>query len=162
MTAPCGSKGKKCRFTPDDRRRGTEKSIRVREQMPKCGAKCRQTGAPCANPVAEPGKRCRLHGGATPSGKDWHRAQMPPPDASPKRGRMKLLTLAVRREALERRLAAMTPEDRERYDRRSAAMQPGTPAERRWRHNNREMREMLKETVAAWARRNNVNNGDEE
>jgi hypothetical protein len=108
MTAPCGSRGKEPRgLTPEARRRGTERSIIVREIMPKCGAKCRQTGAPCTNPVAEPGKRCRLHGGATPRGKDWHKVQMPPPDASPKRRRMKLLTLAVRREALERRLAAI-------------------------------------------------------
>lgn len=144
MTAPCGNNGKKpCRIPDRDRRRGTANSITAREAMPKCGAKSRQTGEPCANPVREAGKRCRLHGGATPSGRDWHRVQMPRPDLPPEKAARKLRTLRKRKAELVRRLAAMTPDERERYEARSAAMQPGTPVERYMRRKNREMRRLI-------------------
>lgn len=47
----------------------------TRKKLPKCGAKTRTTGAPCQNLALENG-RCRLHGGATPSGKKWGKRQV--------------------------------------------------------------------------------------
>ena len=65
------------------RRRGLANSLAKRAAMPKCGARRRTDGEPCRQPVAEEGKRCRYHGGATPKGRDWHRVQLPAPGASP-------------------------------------------------------------------------------
>lgn len=122
------------------RRRGWLRSLEVRANAPKCGAKSRQTGLPCKNPVKEEGKRCRYHGGATPKGKDWHRRQFP---SSPHRLEGKMKALRRRDREAEERRAAMTPEEREKHEERRRHRQPGTPLERRKAKYDREARKMV-------------------
>lgn len=122
------------------RQRGLRRSLEVRANAPKCGAKSRQTGLPCQNPVKEEGKRCRYHGGATPKGKDWHRRQYP---SSPHRLKGKLKALRRRDREAEERRAAMTPEEREKHEERRRHRQPGTPAERRRASDARKARKIV-------------------
>lgn len=126
------------------RQRGLRRSLEVRANAPKCGAKSRQTGLPCQNPVKEEGKRCRYHGGATPKGKDWHRRQYP---SSPHRLKGKLKALRRRDREAEERRAAMTPEEREKHEERRRHRQPGTPAERRRASDARKARKMLSDLL---------------
>lgn len=46
-----------------------------RASLPKCGATRKSDGGSCQNLPLGNG-RCRLHGGRTPSGKEWHRPPM--------------------------------------------------------------------------------------
>ena len=100
--------------------------------MPRCGAKCRTKDETCRNLPLENG-RCRFHGGATPSGDGWHRRQWTGGDgpAAMKRLNRKLAWAARDKKKLERRLATMTPEERERYDTWHRARRPGAAAERK-------------------------------
>lgn len=62
--------------------------------------------------------RCRLHGGATQRGDDWHRPRWPDrntPDATAKLGR-KLADQQKAAKRKQRRLAAMSPEERAAHD----------------------------------------------
>ncbi|WP_156376209.1 HGGxSTG domain-containing protein [Methylobacterium sp. Leaf117] len=100
---------------------------RARQAAPKCGARKKSDGEPCQNPAMANG-RCRLHGGRVPSGRAWHVVQLPPVD-TPKFDR-KLTAVQKRTRALAKRLAAMTPEQRERYDRWRRTHKPGSASAR--------------------------------
>ncbi|MDR6870116.1 hypothetical protein J2Y55_001116 [Bosea sp. BE125] len=103
-----------------------------RHLKPKCGAKSKSTGEPCRQ-VAMANGRCVYHGGSTPSGDNWHKPRWPKanaPGADAKLGgKLRDLDLTARKR--ERRLAAMTPEQREQYRRWQAAHKPGPAAKRR-------------------------------
>lgn len=103
--------------------------------LPRCGAKCRSTGFPCRN-LALPNGKCRLHGGRTPKGKDWHKIQLANPGQSIERLEKKQREVARRREKLAERLQAMTPEERARYDAWHAARQPGGKSKRTKRRDD--------------------------
>jgi len=125
------------------RRAITEYNRKVRPFLTLCGAQCRgQPGKFCQRIPVKGRERCELHGGKTPRGKEWHRQQRP--DGSKKsdewRAMNKLKTIEIRRKELAARLAAMTEEEREAYDRYSRAARPGTPAERADRQRNRKLK----------------------
>ena len=122
------------------RQRGLRRSLESRANGPKCGAKSRQTGLPCKQPVKEEGKRCRYHGGATPKGNDWHRRQYP---SSPHRLEGKLKALKRRDREAEERREQMTPEERETHEERRRHRAPGTLSERRRASDGRKAREMV-------------------
>src|SRR6185503_17361214 len=86
-----------------------------------------------------PGRtRCRSHGGCVPRGDSWHRVQAASSVAKTDR---KMRDLERRRKKREARLAAMDPDQRERFLRRSRAMRPGTVVERAQRRHDRAARE---------------------
>ena len=110
----------------DAARRGRIAAEAVRAAAPKCGAKLRGREARCQGLALENG-RCRLHGGLTPRGAEWHRVQWN--GGSEAKLERKLRNLERRRKALKARLAKMTPAERALYEKRSRAAS-GTPAER--------------------------------
>lgn len=76
--------------------------------------------------------RCAYHGGRTPKGKDWHKTRWPnrdAPDAMQKLDR-KLKDRQRDEKARKKRLAIMTPEERERHEHWQRTHRPGPPAER--------------------------------
>lgn len=114
----------------------------------KCGATKKSDGEPCQNlPLAN--GRCRLHGGATPSGKDWHVPRYPESDTTARAAKSdrKAADVAKRARKLAKRLAAMTPEERAHYDEWKRTHKPGTPAARsaarRMAAHNKATRELL-------------------
>jgi len=127
----------------DIRRIAATASIAARAEMSKCGARTR-SGGRCQKPGMANG-RCDRHGGKTPSGAQWHRPVL---SADPVRRARKLKTLERRRTQLAARVAAMTPEERERYERRRTAARPGTPAQRAQRRQDRSARKGLQQPAA--------------
>jgi hypothetical protein len=133
--------------TPTQRQKArqtiAEYNRKVRPFITLCGAQCRgQPGKFCQRIPVKGRDRCELHGGKTPRGKEWHRQQRP--DGSRKsdewRAMNKLKTIEIRRKELAARLAAMTEEEREAYERYSRAARPGTLAEREDRKRNRRLK----------------------
>ncbi|MDP3262445.1 MAG: hypothetical protein U1E06_07910 [Tabrizicola sp.] len=122
--------------------------MKARQTLPRCGAKRRSDGGACAA-IAMSNGRCYLHGGSTPSGKDWHRTQLKNRSKSTKKLDRKLKDLARRRAKQAARVAAMTPEERARYDAWHAARKPGGPEVRRVAAETREFRDMLAERANA-------------
>lgn len=122
--------------------------------LPKCGARRKRDGEPCQNLASANGK-CRVHGGATPKADEWHRTQWPngkAPDAE-----RKLLAKLKRSERdqrrRDRRLAKMSPEEREAYDRWQRSHKPGSAAERaRKRADRRAAADLRASTESAEAR----------
>lgn len=110
--------------------------------LPRCGAKRRTTGEPCRN-LALPNGKCRLHGGRTPKGNDWHKAQLVNPGASLRRLEKKERELEKRRAKLEARIAAMTPDELARYQAWHAARAAGPSAGRQRRRDNLRARDTL-------------------
>lgn len=125
------------------RMRGLRNAWAKQANGPKCGAKTRADGAPCRNPVAEEGQRCRLHGGATPKGKDWHRRQFPKKGASISKLQKKLSELSKRDQKAEERRAAMSPEERAMHEKRRRANRPGTPSERQQARDGRKAMKLV-------------------
>lgn len=121
---------------------------RKRSNLPKCNAVRKRDGEPCQQ-IAMANGKCFIHGGRTPRGNEWHRTQWPDgksPDAEKKLQRK----LAEReRYAKNRaaRLAAMSPEERQRHDAWHAARKPGNAAARKQaraeRKQNAEIREIM-------------------
>lgn len=102
-----------------------------RPSLPKCGALARHSGEPCKN-VAMANGRCRFHGGRTPSGDAWHKPRWPDRKYARPERRLarKLKRLERAREEKERRLAAMSPAEREAYSFWHATHLPGPSANR--------------------------------
>lgn len=103
----------------------------LQQLKPKCGATKRSDGQPCQNPGLANG-RCRLHGGATPSGPNWHVVQYPKADgpASTAKFEKKLIERDRLARKLAKRLTRMSPEQRARYDAWQRTHQPGPAAQR--------------------------------
>lgn len=110
-------------------RAGSEKALELRASAPKCGARRKGDHQPCQNPGLENG-RCRLHGGLTPKGDNWHRPRWPGRGAPLAKLEKKLRELERRRRRREAELAAMPPEERARSEARGRALRPRTAAER--------------------------------
>jgi len=121
-----------------------------RPYLPKCGATRKSDGGSCQNLPLGNG-RCRLHGGRTPSGKEWHRPQWPngkSPDAARKlRAKIQKLEREARKRAA--RLAKMTDEERDRYERWHRDRPLGTPEAR---EAARLERERVSEAAALFAK----------
>lgn len=123
--------------------RGLKNAWAKQANGPKCGAKTRADGAPCRKPVAEEGQRCRLHGGATPKGKNWHRRQFPKKGAPLSKLQKKLSELKRRDGKAEERRAAMSPEERATHEKRRKANRPGTPTERQQARDGRKAKKLI-------------------
>jgi len=127
--------------------RGREQAAAQREAAPKCGAKARAGGS-CQGLALENG-RCRIHGGLTPKGDQWHRMQYPSATAPPAKLDKKLKEIERRRRLQAERVAAMPPDERARYERRSEAAKPRSRAAREQTRRNREAVEILKRSTRA-------------
>jgi hypothetical protein len=99
-----------------------------RHLLPKCGATAKSTGLPCGN-LAMTNGRCYAHGGKTPAGIDWHKPQWPGKNAPNWNAKLnrKLADLERRRKLKVRKLAAMSPEQRQKYDAWQRSHLPGAP-----------------------------------
>ncbi len=120
---------------------------KTRPLVPKCGAKTR-AGHPCGI-IALKNGRCWRHGGRTGKGYNWHRLRWPKdgPAAELKLQRK----LAVREKtAKERaaRIAAMTPEERERHESWQRTHRSGPPAARAEKRRQREQNADIAAVVA--------------
>lgn len=103
------------RWTPEKAREAGRKGVAARAASPKCGARRKHDGKPCQQDALENG-RCRIHGGLTPKGDNWHCVRGP--KKGPAAGRKlagKLADLERRQKRLAARLATMTPAEREKY-----------------------------------------------
>lgn len=123
-------------------------AMKARQTLPRCGAKRRTDGGVCAA-IAMANGRCYLHGGSSPSGRDWHRVQLTNRSKSTKKIDRKLKDLARRRAKQAARVEAMTPEQRARYDAWHAARKAGGPEVRRAAAQVREFRDMLSARASA-------------
>ena len=113
----------------------------IRPYRKLCGARTKSTEdhAPCKNLALAGHERCRLHGGATPKGDQWNLTQWPNGKAPDAEARLKAKLKRVERTRKEKakRLAAMSPEERQRYDQRAKTHAPGPAAERARRRDDR-------------------------
>jgi hypothetical protein len=112
-------------------RKQAKANIEAFHAGPRCGAARKRDGKPCENPAMKNG-RCDLHGGKTPSGRQWHVVQFP--DCSTPHGEAKFnRKLRDHKRYAEKRaarLAAMTPEQRAEYDAWVRSHTPGAGAAR--------------------------------
>jgi hypothetical protein len=100
---------------------------------PRCGAKRKRAGGePCQNPAMKNG-RCYIHGGKTPSGRQWHVVQYP--DCSTPTGEAKfnskLRNLKRRADKRAARLATMTKEELAKHTAWHRTRSPGAAGPRR-------------------------------
>ena len=97
-----------------------------RARLPRCEATRKSDGCPCQQwPMAN--GRCHWHGGATPRGDQYHRAQ---PSRSVEKLDAKLQAAQRKQKQRAARLATMTPEQRARHDAWHRARAPGAAATR--------------------------------
>lgn len=112
-------------------RKSAKANLATFRKAPRCGATRKRDGAPCCNAGMKNG-RCGIHGGKTPSGRQWHVVQFP--DCSTPAGEAKFNRKLRDRERIARkraaRLAAMTPEQRARHDAWHQTHKPGSEARR--------------------------------
>lgn len=137
--------------SPRRRRIACEALAKVNAQrhlIPKCGAKTKGTGLPCEAPALANG-RCRVHGGLTPKGDQWHKPQFV--NFRGKRAEKKLARkqadLEKRQAERTKRLAQMTPEERERHEAWQRTHKPGPRAERQRAQQQRKTRAWLAEVL---------------
>ncbi len=126
---------------------------------PRCGARRRRDGEPCQQMVLFPNGRCRFHGGKTPKGKQWHKVQYPkaraPYDDVIRKQRDVAKRQKKRAQARAEKLAAMTPEQRAKYDAQFAkrVMTPGPLAARIRARNARDQAKWIRELLEQPAKR---------
>ncbi len=113
----------------------------IRPYRKLCGARTKSTEdhRPCLNLALAGSNRCRIHGGTTPKGDQWGLVLWPSgkaPDAEAKL-QAKLKRIERDRKAKAKRLAAMSPEERQRYDQRANTHAPGPKSERARRRDDR-------------------------
>ncbi len=123
--------------------RAAEKSLAARRAAPRCGAARKSDGKPCQRPALKGRTRCRLHGGASGRGDQWHVVQWPGPDAPPEAIERKMRDLARREQRRLARVAAMTPEQREIYEKRRRAVQPRSVTIREQERRSRQAAALL-------------------
>lgn len=130
-------------------RRQCQKMNAQHWEGPRCGAARKSDGEPCQKPPMTNG-RCKLHGGNTPKGENWHVRQWPrrtDPKAMAKLDRkLKDQDRAARKRA--RRLAAMTPAERERFDNWHKARQPGAAVARQRARDERRQNAEFRDRAA--------------
>src|SRR4051812_30484830 len=105
-----------------------KKNAAAWRRRPRCGAFAKSTGRPCQRPGFGPSGRCPTHGGATPSGSRWHVLQL---GHDPAKNARKLDAHERRYAKRMKRLAAMSADERKRYDSWLASHRPGPPGPRR-------------------------------
>lgn len=125
------TKGKSIRRQENGRRAIQMFNTQMRDTYPRCGARAKRSGEPCKR-FAMANGRCDIHGGKTPSKDGWHRPRWPKknaPNAMAKLNR-KLVDLERAYKQRERRLAAMTDEQRAAYDKWRREHPPGSMGQR--------------------------------
>ncbi|MBR1124518.1 hypothetical protein JQ628_23530 [Bradyrhizobium lablabi] len=125
-------------------RQSAKANLRKFRSAPRCGAKRKRDGKPCANPAMKNG-RCGIHGGKTPSGRQWHVVQYPADEAKFNRKLRDLERRAAKRAA---RLANLSPEARAAYDEwhrthRSGLSKAARSAERERARQNADLRRLV-------------------
>lgn len=114
----------------------------VRPYRKLCGARTKstETHRPCRNLALAGHDRCRIHGGATPKGDQWGLVQWPNGKAPNAEARLqaKLKRIERTRKEKAKRLAAMSPEERQRHDERVRTHAPGPVAARARKRQDRE------------------------
>jgi hypothetical protein len=117
---------------------------------PRCGARRKRDGEPCQQWALYPNGRCKFHGGATPSGDRWHVPTMAAPGAKNAEDKLarKLRSLAARKKKQVARVAAMTPEERARYETWHKRNPPGPVSRRQRIRNERKQNEDLRKLIA--------------
>lgn len=121
-------------------------SHRRAKAAPRCGARSRSTGEPCKRPAMANG-RCANHGGLVPKGDQWHVVQLTNGSGSAEKLNRKLRDLARRRAKQQKRLAAMSPERRAKYDAWHAARPLGGGAQRERARQERRNAQFLRELL---------------
>jgi hypothetical protein len=114
----------------------------TRHLAPKCGAKAKHNGQPCQQSALENG-RCRYHSGLTPKGRNWHRPQPPSGTKALAKLERKLATQIRRKKARAKRVDAMNPEERQRYEEWHRAHKPGPRTDREHTRRAREARRSI-------------------
>lgn len=122
--------------------RAAEKSLAARKEAPRCGARRKQDGGPCEGLALDNG-RCRLHGGLTPKGDQWHRVQAPKTGAHPEKSEKKLRELERRERRRRARVDAMSPEERATYEKRRQAARPRSSTARAQERQDRDAATLL-------------------
>ncbi|MFN4205901.1 MAG: HGGxSTG domain-containing protein [Agrobacterium albertimagni] len=106
-----------------------------------CGARTKSTEdhRPCQNLALAGHDRCRIHGGATPKADQWGLVQWPNGKAADAEAKLqaKLKRIERTRKEKAKRLAAMSPEERQRFEARAKTHAPGPAAERARRRDDR-------------------------
>ncbi len=84
--------------------------------------------------------RCAWHGGLTPKGDDWHKPRWPDRDSPAAEQKLQRKLRDLERAAKKRavRVAAMTPEELERYKRWHQVRRPGSAKRRAAAKRDRE------------------------
>ena len=108
----------------------------------KCGAHSKSTGEPCKKPPMRNGK-CYLHGGKTPKGSNWHKVQWPANTAPIRKMYAKLDLTECRAKKKKAKLAAMSPNEREKYREWQNNHLPGSSSLRERKRRDREAKEIL-------------------
>ena len=119
------------------RRAAIDFNRRGRAAHPKCGAMSKTTGERCRQLALENGK-CHYHGGKVPKGDAWHKVQFPSRGAPVEKLDAKLRDAARRERRRAARVAAMSPEERARYEKWHAAHRPGSRTQRDQARRDRE------------------------
>ncbi|MFB9983050.1 hypothetical protein ACFSQQ_28645 [Mesorhizobium kowhaii] len=122
---------------------------RTRHLQPRCGAARKRDGEPCQN-LAMANGRCRCHGGKTGKGKDWHRPVWPQRDTPGAMTKLNKKLSTLERAAAKRvkRVAAMTPEQRERHEAWQRAHKPGSAAARQRAKAERKQRAAVRKMLS--------------
>jgi hypothetical protein len=112
-------------------RKSAKLNIARFKAAPRCGAARKRDGEPCVNPAMKNG-RCGIHGGKTPSGRQWHVVQLPDCSTPAGEGKFNRKLRQQQRDAIKRaeRLAAMTADQRAKHDAWHRSHRPGAGAAR--------------------------------
>jgi hypothetical protein len=120
-----------------------------RPDLPKCGAKVKSTSEPCQQLAMENG-RCAWHGGKTGRGSAYHLPQWPAKSSRNAVAKMNRKLRDRERQArkLAKRLAAMAPEERQRYEEWQKTHRPGPAGQRAAGRARRKQNEDMKNLFA--------------
>jgi hypothetical protein len=121
-----------------------KKNAAAWQRRPRCGACAKSTGKPCQRPGFGPSGRCHQHGGLTPRGDNWHRPRWP---RDPKKLNAKLRDLERAAVKRQRKIAAMSPEERERWDHWHETHRPGPAAPRAAARRDRRRRAVARKLL---------------
>lgn len=115
----------------------------IRPHLPKCNGTSRSTGECCRNPAVPGKQKCRWHGGAVPSGDEWHKMQYPAATSKDWQRKLneKLKRAERNRRRRERRFEKMSSDARAKHQEWQRSHKPGSKAERQRRRAARKLAE---------------------
>jgi hypothetical protein len=132
-------------------RASAQRNLKRFANAPRCGATKKSNGEPCRNPGTGAGGRCRLHGGRTGSGQSWHKPVWPNRDAPDWEAKLnrKLRDLDRAEKRRQRRLAAMSDDERAAHRAWQASHVPGPPGPRALRRAQRQQDAAFRASLGA-------------